>query len=76
MREAFAIRAPAWRPVLTGLRDAGGGLPARFEIDRMVNLIAALAEADGLTALSPEHDLDVVFGDSDQATVLHLGSEE
>jgi branched-chain amino acid transport system ATP-binding protein len=39
----------------------------------MVDLITALAEADGLTVLLSEHDMDVVFGVSDQVTVLHQG---
>ncbi len=44
-----------------------------FETDRMVELITELAEADGLTVLLSEHDMDVVFGVSDQVTVLHQG---
>lgn len=64
--------ALAARPRLLLLDEPTAGM-SPFETDRMVDLITALAEADGLTVLLSEHDMDVVFGVSDQVTVLHQG---
>ncbi len=64
--------ALAARPRLLLLDEPTAGM-SPFETDRMVDLIRALAEADGLTVLLSEHDMDVVFGVSDQVTVLHQG---
>ncbi len=64
--------ALAARPRLLLLDEPTAGM-SPFETDRMVDLITALAEADGLTVLLSEHDMDVVFGVSDHVTVLHQG---
>ena len=56
--------ALAARPRLLLLDEPTAGM-SPFETDRMVDLITALAEADGLTVLLSEHDMDVVFGVSD-----------
>ncbi len=64
--------ALATSPRLLLLDEPTAGM-SPFETDRMVELVTELARARGLTVLLSEHDMDVVFGISDQVTVLHQG---
>lgn len=64
--------ALATRPRLLLLDEPTAGM-SPHETDRMVELIVGLAESEQLTVLLSEHDMDVVFGISDQVTVLHQG---
>jgi branched-chain amino acid transport system ATP-binding protein len=64
--------ALATRPRLLLLDEPTAGM-SPHETDRMVDLVVELAEAEKLTVLLSEHDMDVVFGISDQVTVLHQG---
>ena len=64
--------ALAAQPKLLLLDEPTAGM-SPFETDRMVDLIVELAQAEGLTVLLSEHDMDVVFGISDDVTVLHQG---
>jgi branched-chain amino acid transport system ATP-binding protein len=64
--------ALATQPRLLLLDEPTAGM-SPHETDRMVGLIVALAESEGLTVLLSEHDMDVVFGISDEVTVLHQG---
>lgn len=64
--------ALATRPRLLLLDEPTAGMsPA--ETGRMVALVSGLAEARGLTVVLSEHDMDIVFGVSDEVTVLHRG---
>lgn len=64
--------ALATRPRLLLLDEPTAGM-SPFETERMVQLVTELARAHGLTVLLSEHDMDVVFGISDEVTVLHRG---
>ncbi len=64
--------ALASRPRALLLDEPTAGM-SPFETDRMVDLVVTLAREQGLTVLLSEHDMDVVFGISDQVTVLHQG---
>jgi len=65
--------ALATRPRLLLLDEPTAGMsPA--ETGRMVSLVTGLAEARGLTVVLSEHDMDIVFGISDEVTVMHRGS--
>jgi branched-chain amino acid transport system ATP-binding protein len=64
--------ALATRPRLLLLDEPTAGM-SPFETERMVELVTGLAREHGLTMLLSEHDMDVVFGVSDQVTVLHEG---
>ncbi len=64
--------ALATRPRMLLLDEPTAGM-SPFETERMVTLITEMAHADGLTVLLSEHDMDVVFGISDEVTVLHQG---
>ena len=64
--------ALATRPRLLLLDEPTAGMsPA--ETGRMVDLVTGLARARGLTVVLSEHDMDIVFGVSDEVTVLHRG---
>jgi len=65
--------ALATQPRLLLLDEPTAGMsPA--ETGRMVSLVTGLAEARGLTVVLSEHDMDIVFGISDEVTVLHRGT--
>jgi branched-chain amino acid transport system ATP-binding protein len=64
--------ALAAQPRLLLLDEPTAGM-SPFETDRMVRLVTGLARQRGLTVLLSEHDMDVVFGISDEVTVLHQG---
>ena len=64
--------ALATQPRLLLLDEPTAGM-SPFETDRMVELVTRLAREAGLTVLLSEHDMDVVFGISDEVTVLHQG---
>jgi branched-chain amino acid transport system ATP-binding protein len=64
--------ALATQPRLLLLDEPTAGM-SPFETDRMVRLVTELARERGLTVLLSEHDMDVVFGISDEVTVLHQG---
>jgi branched-chain amino acid transport system ATP-binding protein len=65
--------ALATRPRLLLLDEPTAGMsPA--ETSRMVGLVTSLAAARGLAVVLCEHDMDIVFGISDEVTVLHRGS--
>jgi len=64
--------ALATQPRLLLLDEPTAGM-SPFETDRMVRLVTGLARERGLTVLLSEHDMDVVFGISDEVTVLHQG---
>jgi len=64
--------ALATDPQLLLLDEPTAGM-SPFETDRMVQLVTGLARDGGLTVLLSEHDMDVVFGVSDEVTVLHQG---
>jgi len=64
--------ALATRPRLLLLDEPTAGM-SPLETDRMVDLVLELARSQGLTVLLSEHDMDVVFGISDEVTVLHQG---
>ncbi|HWE14999.1 MAG TPA: ABC transporter ATP-binding protein [Solirubrobacteraceae bacterium] len=64
--------ALATHPRLLLLDEPTAGM-SPLETERMVELVTQLARAKGLTVLLSEHDMDVVFGISDQVTVLHQG---
>jgi len=64
--------ALATQPRLLLLDEPTAGM-SPFETDRMVELVTNLARARHLTVLLSEHDMDVVFGISDEVTVLHQG---
>ncbi|HVT71054.1 MAG TPA: ATP-binding cassette domain-containing protein, partial [Trebonia sp.] len=64
--------ALATRPRLLLLDEPTAGMsPA--ETRRMVSLVTGLAAARGLAVVLCEHDMDIVFGISDEVTVLHRG---
>jgi branched-chain amino acid transport system ATP-binding protein len=64
--------ALATQPRMLLLDEPTAGM-SPFETDRMVRLVTELARERGLTVLLSEHDMDVVFGISDEVTVLHQG---
>jgi len=64
--------ALATSPRLLLLDEPTAGM-SPFETERMVSLVTRLAKEHGLTVLLSEHDMDVVFGISDEITVLHRG---
>ena len=64
--------ALATQPRLLLLDEPTAGM-SPFETERMVELVTGLARGQGLTMLLSEHDMDVVFGISDEVTVLHEG---
>jgi branched-chain amino acid transport system ATP-binding protein len=64
--------ALATQPQLLLLDEPTAGM-SPFETGRMVRLVTELARERGLTVLLSEHDMDVVFGISDEVTVLHQG---
>ena len=64
--------ALATQPRLLLLDEPTAGM-SPFETDRMVGLVTGLARQRGLTVPLSEHDMDVVFGISDEVTVLHQG---
>lgn len=64
--------ALATEPQLLLLDEPTAGM-SPFETERMVELVTALAREHALTVLLSEHDMDVVFGISDEVTVLHQG---
>jgi branched-chain amino acid transport system ATP-binding protein len=64
--------ALATQPRLLLLDEPTAGM-SPFETERMVELVSGLARRHGLTLLLSEHDVDVVFGISDEVTVLHQG---
>jgi branched-chain amino acid transport system ATP-binding protein len=64
--------ALATQPRLLLLDEPTAGM-SPFETGRMVQLVTELARERGLTVLLSEHDMDVVFGISDEVTVLHQG---
>lgn len=64
--------ALATQPRLLLLDEPTAGM-SPFETGRMVRLVTELARERGLTVLLSEHDMDVVFGISDEVTVLHQG---
>lgn len=66
------VLALATGPQLLLLDEPTAGM-SPFETDRMVQLVTRLARERGLTVLLSEHDMDVVFGISDEVTVLHQG---
>jgi excinuclease UvrABC ATPase subunit len=63
--------ALATEPRLLLLDEPTAGM-SPMETDRMVDLVADLS-SQGLTVLLSEHDMNVVFGVSDEVTVLHQG---
>jgi branched-chain amino acid transport system ATP-binding protein len=64
--------ALATQPRLLLLDEPTAGM-SPFETERMVALVTGLARERALTVLLSEHDMDVVFGISDEVTVLHQG---
>jgi branched-chain amino acid transport system ATP-binding protein len=64
--------ALATEPRLLLLDEPTAGM-SPFETERMVALVTRLARDRALTVLLSEHDMDVVFGISDEVTVLHQG---
>lgn len=64
--------ALATEPRLLLLDEPTAGM-SPLETERMVDLVTALAREHALTVLLSEHDMDVVFGISDEVTVLHRG---
>jgi len=64
--------ALATKPRLLLLDEPTSGMsPA--ETQKTTELVVELARSNGLTVLFSEHDMDVVFGISEQVTVLHQG---
>jgi branched-chain amino acid transport system ATP-binding protein len=64
--------ALATRPELLLLDEPTAGM-SPFETERTVSMVQQLAREHDLTVLFSEHDTDVVFGISDQITVMHRG---
>jgi len=64
--------ALATAPRLLLLDEPTAGM-SPFETRRVVGQITALARERGLTVLFSEHDMDTVFGISDEVTVMHQG---
>ena len=64
--------ALATEPRLLLLDEPTAGM-SPFETERMVKLVTDLTRERSLTVLLSEHDMDVVFGISNQVTVLHQG---
>jgi branched-chain amino acid transport system ATP-binding protein len=62
----------ALRPRLLMLDEPAAGLPSA-ERHRLADLIVRLVEAEGLTLLLSEHDLNVVFSVAARIIVLHQG---
>jgi branched-chain amino acid transport system ATP-binding protein len=65
--------ALATDPRLLLLDEPTSGM-SPLETERMVEVVTELAHERGLTVLLSEHDMDMVFGISDEVTVLHQGS--
>jgi len=64
--------ALATGPRLLLLDEPTAGM-SPFETRRVVEQITGLARERGLTVLFSEHDMDTVFGISDEVTVMHQG---
>lgn len=64
--------ALAMKPRLLLLDEPTAGM-SPFESQRMVQLVRRLALDSGLTVILSEHDMDTVFGVSDEVTVMHQG---
>lgn len=64
--------ALAMRPRLLLLDEPTAGM-SPFESQRMVALVQGLTRDMGLTVILSEHDMDTVFGISDEVTVMHQG---
>src|SRR6185437_13247565 len=64
--------ALATGPRLLLLDEPTAGM-SPFESERMVGLVQGLARDCGLTVILSEHDMDTVFGISDEVTVMHQG---
>lgn len=64
--------ALAMRPRLLLLDEPTAGM-SPFESQRMVSLVQGLTRDMGLTVILSEHDMDTVFGISDEVTVMHQG---
>ena len=64
--------ALAMGPRLLLLDEPTAGM-SPFESERMVELVQGLARDSGLTVILSEHDMDTVFGISDEVTVMHQG---
>ncbi|MGH6776959.1 MAG: ABC transporter ATP-binding protein [Bradyrhizobium sp.] len=64
--------ALATRPELLLLDEPTAGM-SPYETERTVSMVQQLAREHDLTVLFSEHDTDVVFGISDQITVMHRG---
>lgn len=64
--------ALAMRPRLLLLDEPTAGM-SPFESQRMVSLVQKLTREMGLTVILSEHDMDTVFGISDEVTVMHQG---
>jgi branched-chain amino acid transport system ATP-binding protein len=64
--------ALATGPRLLLLDEPTAGM-SPFETRRVVEQITGLAREHGLTVLFSEHDMDTVFGISDEVTVMHQG---
>ncbi|RNI25107.1 ABC transporter ATP-binding protein [Flexivirga caeni] len=64
--------ALAVQPRLLLLDEPTAGM-SPFESQRMVSLVRALSRDMGLTVILSEHDMDTVFGISDEVTVMHQG---
>jgi branched-chain amino acid transport system ATP-binding protein len=65
--------ALATHPRLLLLDEPTAGM-SPFESERMMTLVTDLERSRGLTVLLSEHDMDIVFGVSDEVTVLHQGA--
>ncbi|MGH3266410.1 MAG: ABC transporter ATP-binding protein, partial [Trebonia sp.] len=64
--------ALAGQPRLLLLDEPTAGM-SPFESQRMVALVKELTRDSGLTVILSEHDMDTVFGISDEVTVMHQG---
>ena len=71
-RALEVVLALATAPRLLLLDEPTAGM-SPYETRRMIDLITGLVRERGLTVLFSEHDMDTVFGISDQVTVLHQG---
>ena len=65
--------ALANRPKLLLMDEPTAGM-APAERLALIELIRAIAAADGVAVLFTEHDMDVVFGHADRIMVMHRGS--